>query len=66
MCTQSQSSSFLWYLAREIIKTTKESYLIFIFILFWLRSIGFYPFTLKPNGTVPKGTVPSAEPKEHG
>ena len=51
MCTPSQKYSFLWYLAHKIIKQRKESSLIFISVLFWLRSTWFCPFTLEPNGT---------------
>ena len=50
-------SSFLRYLEREILNQTKESPLNFISARFWLCSILFWPFTLKPNGT---------KPKEHG
>ena len=65
MYTQSQKCSFIRYLAREIIKQRMESYLIFISVLFWLRSIWFCLFTLEPYGTVPDEIVPLAEPKQH-
>ena len=61
MCALSRKSSFLLYLAREIIKQTKELSFILISVLCWFGSIWFCQFKLEPNGT-----VPSAEPKEHG
>ena len=58
-------SSFLWYLAHKIVKQTRESLFIFIFVLFWLHSNSFYQFTLEPNGMFANGTVCSVGPKEH-
>ena len=63
MCTESQKSSFLRYLARETIMQIKESSLSFIPGLFGLSSIWFCPFTLQSHGTVPNGTILSAEAK---
>ena len=74
-CTKSQKSSFLSYLAFEVIKQPKElgSLIKYPFSfgtvpfgsarLHWNRT---ERFQMEPNGTVPNGTVPSEDPKEYG
>ena len=49
--------------AARVSSKLKKLRISFISVLFWNGSNWFCPFTLEPNGTVPNGNIPSAEPK---
>ena len=51
MCTQSQQSSFLPYLAHKIMKQTKESSLFLMSVLFWLHLVLSVYTGTKRNGS---------------